>query len=120
MSTGTGTDVSIVLVAAPSIEVGRRIATTLVEERLAACVNIVPEVRSIFRWEGRLEDESEVLLLIKTRTERLGPLEARVRALHPYSVPEVVALPVTSGHQPYLDWVTSSVRAKGGGEPDQE
>jgi periplasmic divalent cation tolerance protein len=120
VSVEAGTDVRLVVVTAPSLDVARRIATTVVEESLAACVNIVPEVRSIFRWEGRLEDEAEVLLLIKTRSDRLRALETRVRTLHPYSVPEFIAVTVASGHEPYLDWVASSTKVKGGGGPDQE
>lgn len=110
----------VVLVTVPSAEVGERIAVAAVEERLAACANLVPGLRSIYRWEGRVQDESELLLLLKTTRERLGPLEARVRALHPYSVPEFVAVPVVAGHGAYLAWVAESVSTKGGGGPDQE
>lgn len=113
-------DVVVVLVTVPSLEVGERIAAAVVPEHLAACVNILPGLRSIFSWEGRLEDEREVLLLIKTRADRLAPLEARIRAMHPYTVPEFIALPVVAGHQPYLAWVSDSVTAKGGGKSDQE
>lgn len=110
----------VVLVTVPSAEVGERIAAAVVPERLAACVNILPGLRSIFFWEGRVEDEQEVLLLMKTRAERLAALEARVRALHPYSVPGFIALPVVAGHEPYLAWVADSVTTKGGGTSDQE
>ena len=113
-------DVVVVLVTAPSLEVGERIATAVVPEHLAACVNILPGLRSIFFWEGRVEDEREVLLLIKTRSDRLPALEARIRALHPYSVPGFIALPVVAGHEPYLAWVSDSVTTKGGGRSDQE
>jgi periplasmic divalent cation tolerance protein len=114
------TEVRVVLVTVPSEQVGRQIATAVVGESLAACVNIVPGVRSVFQWEGRLEDEPELLLLIKTGADRLDRLEARVRALHPYAVPEFIALPVTEGHRPYLDWVRGHGTTKGGGGPDEE
>jgi len=116
----SGDDVVVVLVTVPSAEVGESIARAVVPEGLAACVNIVPGLRSIYRWQGRLEDERELLLLIKTRADRLSPLEARIRALHPYTVPSGVALPVVAGHAPYLTWVSESVTTKGGGRSDQE
>lgn len=113
-------DIVVVLVTVPSREVGERIATAVVEAHLAACVNMVDGLRSIFYWEGRVQDEREVLLLVKTRGDRLARLEARIRALHPYSVPEFIALPVVAGHRPYLEWVSDCVTTKGGGQPDQE
>lgn len=97
--------VRVALSTAPDAETGARIARALVEERLAACVNLVPGVRSIYRWQGRVEDAGEVLLLIKTRAERVDALASRLRALHPYEVPELLALPVSAGLGPYLDWV---------------
>ena len=98
------------LVTAPDEETGRRIARALVEERLAACVNVLPGVRSIYRWKGAVEEASEVMLVAKTRAERTGALAARVRALHPYELPEVVALPVTDGSRAYLRWVIAESR----------
>ena len=112
--------VVVVFVTVPSADVGERLATALVAERLAACVNIVPGLRSIFSWEGRIAEESELLLLVKTRASRLPELEARVRTLHPYSVPEILAVPAVAGHAPYLAWVGDSVTVKGGDESDQE
>ena len=97
--------VRVVLVTAPDAEVAASLARRLVEERLAACGNVVPGVRSIYRWQGRVEDDAEVLLVLKTRAERCDALAARVQALHPYELPEVVALPVAGGSIPYLDWV---------------
>jgi periplasmic divalent cation tolerance protein len=99
--------VRLALSTAPDADTGARIARALVEERLAACVNLVPAVRSIYRWQGRVEDEAEVLLVIKTRAERVDALAARLRALHPYELPELVALPVVAGLAPYLDWVAA-------------
>src|SRR5262249_60093966 len=107
-------------VRVPSAEVADRIARTVVSEGLAAGVNIVPGLRSIYTWQGRIEDTRELLLLVKTRGDRVGALEARIRALHPYTVPSVVALPVIAGSAPYLEWVFESVRTRGGGRPDQE
>lgn len=83
----------------------RRLAARLVEERLAACVNIVPKVTSVYKWKGKLEEASELLLVIKTRSELADGLTARLAELHPYDVPECIALEVASGHPPYLDWV---------------
>ena len=94
-----------VLVTAGSEEEGARIARALVDERLAACVNIVPRIRSIYRWRGAVEDEAETLLVIKTSAASLEKLEARVRELHSYEVPEIIALPLDSGSAPYLDWL---------------
>jgi periplasmic divalent cation tolerance protein len=90
-----------------ALEVGK----ILVEEELAACVNVLPEVRSIYRWKGRLEDEGEVLCLIKTTADGFERLRARLVELHPYEVPEVIGLPIEAGHQPYLDWLANGVRS---------
>jgi periplasmic divalent cation tolerance protein len=103
--------VRVALSTAPDAETAARIARVLVEERLAACVNLVPGVRSLYRWKGRVEDAGEVLLLIKTRAERLDALAARLRALHPYELPELVALPATGGLGAYLDWVAAEAVA---------
>jgi periplasmic divalent cation tolerance protein len=103
-------EVVLLLLTAPDEETGRRLAHALVEERLAACVNLLPGVRSIYRWKGAVEEASEVLLLAKTRAGRVAALAARVRALHPYELPEVVALPVTDGSRAYLRWVVAESR----------
>lgn len=100
----------MVLVTAPSVEKAARIARALVVERLAACGNVVPGVRSFFRWEGKVRSEPEVLLVLKTTRDRFQELRARVLSLHPYQVPEVVALPIEAGHAAYLDWIASSTR----------
>jgi len=104
-STAGGDAVQVVLVTAPDAETGAGLGRALVAERLVACVNLVPRVRSIYRWEGQVEEDEEVLLVIKTRADRLAALRERVVALHPYDVPEVVALPVVGGSDAYLDWV---------------
>jgi periplasmic divalent cation tolerance protein len=95
----------VVLMTAPDVECAQRIARALVGERLAACVNLVPGIQSIYRWEGAVQEEAEVLLVAKTRADRVAELEARVRALHPYEVPEVIALPIQAGSDAYLRWV---------------
>jgi periplasmic divalent cation tolerance protein len=97
--------VRVALTTAPDAEVAVRIARALVEERFAACANLVPQVRSIYRWQDRVEDDSEVLLVIKTRADRIDALAERLRALHPYELPELIVLPVEGGLAAYLDWV---------------
>jgi periplasmic divalent cation tolerance protein len=98
-------EVRVGFITAPDVETGSRIARSLVEERLAACVNVVPGIRSIYRWEGELEEDAEVLLVVKTRADRAGVLADRVAELHPYELPELVLLPAVGGSLPYLDWV---------------
>lgn len=98
-------EVRVVLVTMPTAERAAELARALVEERLAACGNVVPGLRSIYRWEGRVVDEPEVLLVLKTTAARFEALRDRVLALHPYQVPEVLALPVDAGSAAYLAWV---------------
>ena len=98
----------VVLVTAGAEEEGARIARALVEEGLAACANIVPRVRSIYRWKGEVRDEPESLLVLKTTAARLEALSARVEELHSYTVPEVIALAVDRGRESYLDWVAEA------------
>jgi periplasmic divalent cation tolerance protein len=87
-----------------------RIARALVEERLAACVNVVPGVLSIYRWKGNVEQEAELILVIKTLGEKVEALNARLVELHPYELPEVVVIPIAGGHAPYLAWLEEQVR----------
>ena len=103
-------DVVAVLITAPDAETAERLARALVEERFAACVNVIPGMQSIYRWEGKVEEASEHLLVAKTRAARVSALAARVRALHPYALPEVVALPVKGGSDAYLRWVVAESR----------
>lgn len=91
-------------------EDAEKIAGALVGERLAACVNVVPGLVSTYRWKGAVEKDEELLLLIKTRAERVEELGARLRALHPYELPELIVLPIAAGHGAYLDWIADSVR----------
>ena len=97
----------VVLVTCPNRRVAQRLARAIVERHLAACVNIVPQVESLFWWEGKINRCRESLLLIKTTAKRFNALRRTVVSLHPYDVPEVIALPITTGHQPYLAWVAS-------------
>jgi periplasmic divalent cation tolerance protein len=101
----------VVLVTAPSADKAAQIARTLVEEQLAACGNILPAMRSIYRWEGKVLDEPEALLILKTQANLFEALRARIVALHPYQVPEVLQLDVAAGHLPYLQWIGESVRS---------
>ena len=99
----------LVLSTVGTREDAQRIADALVGERLAACVNVLPGLASTYRWKGAVERADELLLLIKTRAERVEDLGARLRALHPYEVPEIIVLPIAGGHGPYLDWIAESV-----------
>ena len=103
------TDAVVVLITAPSEDVAARLAHALVGERLLACANIVPRVRSIYRWQGAVHDEAEALLLCKTARETLEALKARLPALHPYDTPELLALEVQDGLSKYLGWIAESV-----------
>ncbi len=103
-------DALVVLVTAPSAEEAAAIARAVVGERLAACGNVVPAIRSIYRWEGELHDDAEALLVLKTTRGRFEALRDRVLALHPYDVPEVVALPVEAGSAAYLAWIAAETR----------
>jgi periplasmic divalent cation tolerance protein len=105
----TETGIVLVTVTAPAHDVAERIVTTMVEERLAACGSIVPGVTSIYRWEGAVQRDSEVQILFKTTRAVLPRLVSRVAELHPYDVPEVLALPVTAGLAAYTDWVAANV-----------
>jgi periplasmic divalent cation tolerance protein len=97
--------VRVVLVTAPGLEVARGLARALVEAKLAACVNLVPGVRSVYRWKGEVQEDEEVLLVVKTRAERGAALAERIRDLHPYDLPEVLELAAVGGSPAYLDWV---------------
>lgn len=95
----------LVLSTCPDLETAEDIAHVLVEEGLAACVNIAPGLRSIYRWAGEIHIDSECLLIIKSRSAHYARLEARLVALHPYELPEVIAVPITTGFGKYLAWV---------------
>jgi periplasmic divalent cation tolerance protein len=99
------TSLLLILTTAPDQEIAKRLAKSLVEQRLAACVNILPQATSIFEWEGKLELAGESLLLIKSTRNNYSAVEAALRAEHPYELPEILAVPVEQGLQGYLDWV---------------
>ncbi|HEU4431613.1 MAG TPA: divalent-cation tolerance protein CutA [Myxococcota bacterium] len=103
-------EVRVCLVTAPDAEVAQRIARALVDEQLAACVNVVPGVRSIYRWQGEVNDDAELLLIVKTTQKRLAALAERLAVLHPYALPELVALTPSGGSERYLDWVRAEVK----------
>ena len=103
------TDTVVVLVTTPSAEKAAQIARALVEEKLAACGNVLPGIRSIYRWEGKVQEDEEALLVLKAPRKRFEELRDRVLALHPYQVPEVIALPIEAGHDAYIDWIVQSM-----------
>ena len=105
-------EISVVLVTAGNEEEAAKIGRTLVEEKLAACANIVPRIRSIYRWKGEVHDEAESLLLIKTPTALFPALQARVRELHSYEVPEITAFPLANGLPEYLAWVAAETSSQ--------
>jgi periplasmic divalent cation tolerance protein len=100
----------VVLTTLPREADASRFARTLVDEGLAACVNVLPEMRSIYRWEGAVHEEPERQLVIKTSAARVEALEERIRTLHSYDVPEILVLPIVSGSRAYLSWVADSTR----------
>jgi periplasmic divalent cation tolerance protein len=103
------TEALVILCTCPDTPAAESLAHGLVSKRLAACVNVLPGIRSIYRWENELEDESEVLLLIKTASARLAELEAWLNKHHPYEVPELVAIPAQHVAPGYLSWLLDSV-----------
>ncbi|XP_034380241.1 protein CutA isoform X1 [Arvicanthis niloticus] len=108
--------VSAAFVTCPNEKVAKEIARAVVEKRLAACVNLIPQVTSIYEWKGKIEEDSEVLMMIKTQSSLVPALTEFVRSVHPYEVAEVIALPVEQGNPPYLHWVhqvTESVSDSG-------
>jgi periplasmic divalent cation tolerance protein len=103
----TGCQTLLVLTNLPDADSAQALATTLVGERLAACVNVLAPCRSVYRWQGAIESAQEVPLLIKTTAARYADLEAAIRAAHPYELPEIIAVPIAHGLPGYLDWVAA-------------
>ena len=103
-------DAVIVLTTWPAAEDAGQMAATLVEEHLAACVNVLPEMDSTYRWKSAVERERERQIIIKTTRPRVDPLLARLRQLHPYEVPELLVIPVVGGGQAYLEWLGECTR----------
>jgi periplasmic divalent cation tolerance protein len=102
----------VVLSTFPDADKAAEIARVLVDESLAACVNLVPTVRSIYRWQGAIQDDAEALAVIKTTAERYPALEQALRGGHPYELPEIIAVPIERGLPAYLDWVAAETAAK--------
>ena len=100
-------DAIVVFMTAANGEEAARLADMLVGAHLAACVQILPEMESVYRWQGKIERQSEILLLAKTTSDKFEELEREVRALHSYETPEIIAVPVTQGSIPYLEWLKS-------------
>lgn len=98
----------VVLITVPSLEVGEEISTCLVEKKLAACVNIIQGISSIYQWQGNIEKDEENLLIVKTQIGLLDQVIAEVSDTHPYDLPEVIALPIIAGSQDYLNWIDES------------
>ncbi|MCG6956612.1 MAG: divalent-cation tolerance protein CutA [Gemmatimonadetes bacterium] len=111
------THVRVALVTVPDGSTAERLGRILVEERLAACANIVPGVRSIYRWQGEVQNDAEVLVVLKTTDARGEDLSRRVTELHPYEVPEVLLLEVGGGHLPYIEWVRQQMATPRAGRP---
>ena len=103
----------VVFITASSADEARKIGQTLVEERLVACCNILQSIESIFQWQGKLNIEREVLMICKTREGHFAAVEKRVKQLHSYEVPEIIAVPITQGSQSYLDWIKKETIALG-------
>ena len=99
----------VVLITASSMEEAETIGKALVNGRLAACVNLSPGIRSLFRWQGAIENQEEVLMLVKSRSDLLPAITATVKGLHTYTVPEVIALPILAGAPDYMAWIDESV-----------
>ncbi|XP_058811545.1 protein CutA homolog isoform X3 [Topomyia yanbarensis] len=100
---------SIAYVTTPNENSAKTLARLLVERKLAACVNIIPGIMSIYEWEGKINEDQEQLLMIKTRTSRVNELSKFVRDNHPYSVAEVISVPIENGNPPYLEWLSKTI-----------
>ncbi|XP_053698114.1 protein CutA homolog isoform X2 [Sabethes cyaneus] len=103
---------SIAYVTTPNENSAKELARKIVEQKLAACVNVIPGLTSVYEWEGKINEDSETLLMIKTRTSRVDELSKFVRENHPYSVAEVISVPIENGNPPYMDWLSRTVREK--------
>ncbi|XP_056607530.1 protein CutA homolog isoform X2 [Triplophysa dalaica] len=100
---------SAAFVTCPNDTVAKELARGIVERKLAACVNIIPKIISVYEWHGKIEEDSEVLLMIKTRSSKVSVLAEYVRSNHPYEVAEVISLPIDQGNPPYLKWISDTV-----------
>lgn len=100
----------VILCTCPNQETAEQIASQLVSEKLAACVNLIPGITSIYQWESAVQKETECQLLIKTEHNQFAAIENHLKDNHPYDVPEILALPIVAGHEPYLDWISQNVQ----------
>ncbi|GAA5132507.1 divalent-cation tolerance protein CutA [Thalassotalea piscium] len=100
----------LILCTCPNEQVAKEIATCLVEEKLAACVTLLPNVTSVYRWQEKVECQNEVQLIIKTKKDKFNQLSDRINVLHPYDVPEIVAVNVHQGNLQYLNWISESLK----------
>lgn len=106
----SGEDPIVVFLTASNGEEAARLADLLIGAHLAACVQILPEMESVYRWQGKIERQAEILLLAKTTVDRFAELEREVRALHSYETPEIIAVPIVLSSTPYLNWLTASLQ----------
>ena len=109
--TAQASDAIIVFMTAANTAEASHIAGVLVEKNVAACVQILPEMQSVYRWKGQIERQAEILMIAKTVKSKFAELETQVRAVHSYETPEIVATPITSGSTPYLEWLSASVES---------
>ncbi|XP_059149250.1 protein CutA homolog isoform X2 [Physella acuta] len=109
---------SMAFVSVPNIEVAKKLASDIVKNKLAACVNIIPQVTSVYEWEGKINEDSELLLMIKTMTSKVEELSEFVRKNHPYEVAEVISAQIDKGNPPYLDWISKTVLGETVSEKD--
>ena len=100
----------VIYITAPNEVEAAKIAKALVEEHLAGCVNIIRDIRSIYAWKGKIEDEKEVLMIVKTRRKLFASLQARVLELHPYTIPEIIATPIIDGAEEYIKWLEDATQ----------
>ncbi|MDG1732270.1 MAG: divalent-cation tolerance protein CutA [Thalassotalea sp.] len=100
----------VVITNCPNNEVAQRIAKKLVTEKLAACVNIVPNITSVYEWQGELQQDNEVMLIIKTKSSLFTQLKQKIEQLHPYDVAEIIALDIQQGNKLYLNWISDTVK----------
>lgn len=105
-------EIIIVFVTVPGLREGSRISKAILTSRLAACVNVIPGVQSIYKWKGKIVQEKEAMLVLKTTRLRYRKLEQKIKELHPYEVPEVIAIPLICGSPQYVEWVTREVANK--------
>ena len=99
----------VILITVPSLSEAESIAAALIKEKLAACVNMVSGVKSVFWWEGKMDKAEEVLLVVKSKKAKLAKIISKVKSLHSYQVPEIIAIPLIGGYKPYLDWIDESL-----------